>query len=293
MSRKIPMDRLSRRTFLTTTALAAAGATLPVNLWASATKREFPLASVGLQLYTVRSLMQQSPRSALEQVAAAGYTLVETAGLYGLAPPAFRALLDAAGLRSPSGHYPLEQLETNSTQLFATARELGQEWIVVPSVPRAARASLAAYDALAARLDELGRRCRDAGFRFAYHNHDAEFETFGGGVPAYDTLLARTDPALVAFELDAYWAYKAGRDPVRYFERFPGRFALCHVKDGTAPPERRMVDVGVGVIDFRRLFAVSARAGLRYAFVEHDQPPDPVKSIRASREHLVQLLGSG
>lgn len=255
-----------------------------------ASDARFPLASVGLQLYTVRGPMQRDVAGTLAQVAAAGYPIVETAGTAGLDAAAFRAMLDRAGLRSPSGHYALEQLDTNADALFATARTLGQEWIVVASVPRAARATLADYSTLAARFNRIGARCRDAGFRFAYHNHDAEFETFGSGAPAYDTLLAQTDPALVAFELDAYWAYKAGHDPVRYFRRFPGRFALCHVKDGTAAPERRMTDVGAGVIDFGALFDGSSTAGLRYAFVEHDQPTDAFASIRASHEHLARLL---
>lgn len=250
-----------------------------------------PLSSIGLQLYTVRTLMERDVPRTLEQVAAAGYPLVETAGLYGLSPEAFRALLDRTNLRTPSGHYPAEQLEGTIDTVFATARTLGQQWIVFPWLAPSARpASLAAYEAFAERLNRIGQRCRAAGFGFAYHNHDFEFETFGGSAPAYDTLLARTDPALVSFELDAYWVYKAGHDPVRYFERFPGRFPLCHIKDGTASPARRIADVGAGVIDFRRLFAASKVAGLRYAFVEHDEPADPLASIRASHDYLARLL---
>jgi sugar phosphate isomerase/epimerase len=147
--------------------------------------------------------------------------------------------------------------------------------------------------ALAERFNHLGQQCRAAGLRFAYHNHNFEFETFGGAAPAYDTLVERTDPALVAFELDVYWAYKAGQDPLRYFERYPGRFALCHLKDGTAPPERTMADVGAGVIDFAGLFRRARTAGLRYAIVEHDQPKDAVASIRASHETIARLLRAG
>ena len=113
-----------------------------------------------------------------------------------------------------------------------------------------------------------------------------------GPVPGLELLLARTDPALVSFELDAYWAYKAGQDPVRLFERLPGRFSRCHLKNGTAAPARTMVDVGAGVIGFRRLFALSSAAGLRYAFAEHDAPVDALASVRASRDHLARLLGA-
>ncbi|GAC1659307.1 MAG: sugar phosphate isomerase/epimerase [Gemmatimonadaceae bacterium] len=250
----------------------------------------FPISAVGLQLYTVRTLMEQSIEHTLEQVAAAGYRVVETAGLYDHQATAFRALLDKNGLRSPSGHYGLDQLERSADGVFATAQALGQEWVVVPSVPEALRGSRAAYGELADRFNRLGEKCRAAGLRFAYHNHSVEFESLGGSSPAHEILLARTDAALVSFELDAFWAYKAGYDPARYLERFPGRFSLCHVKDGTAPPKRDMVDVGAGVIDFRRVFAASRSAGLRYAFVEHDEAGDPIKSMRASYNYLARLL---
>ena len=251
----------------------------------------FSLANVGLQLYTVRQLMQQNPERTLEQVKAAGYPIVETAGLYNMTPTAFRAMLDRVGLRTTSGHYPLEQFEKEGgAALFDMAKTLGQEFVILPSTPAAAHNSLAAYDALADRFNRIGEQARAAGLRFGYHNHNFEFETFGGSTPAYETLVTKTDPALVSFELDAYWAYKAGQDPVRYFERFPGRFSLLHAKDGTAPPERAMADVGKGVIDFNRLFSLAGTAGLRYAFVEHDQPTDALASIRSSHDHLARLL---
>jgi sugar phosphate isomerase/epimerase len=249
----------------------------------------FPLDHVGLQLYTVRTLVQQQGvEQTLAQVAAAGYKIVETAGLYNLQPAALRALFDRNGLRATSGHYPLDQVESGDA--FTTARALGQEWVVVPSIPQSIHGSLAAFAALGDRFNRIGEKARAAGLGFAYHNHNFEFETFGGTTPAYDTLLARTDPALVSFELDAYWAYKAGYDPVQYFERYPGRFKLCHLKDSTPAPEKAFADVGSGVIDYRKLFAASRVAGLQYAFVEHDQPKDALASIRASHDYLARLL---
>jgi sugar phosphate isomerase/epimerase len=288
-------QQMDRREFLRASATVAAavavgGAACSRARESVSTPRSFSLDAVGVQLYTVRTLMQQSVDGTLEQVARAGYRNVETAGLYNLPPAALKALLGRHGLRSPSGHYPLDQAE--SGEAIATARALGQTWLVVPSVPANLHGSRAAYVELADRFNRIGDSCRAAGLRFAYHNHNVEFETYGQSAPAYDVLLARTNPALVWFELDAYWAYKAGYDPVSYFERFPGRFSLLHVKDGTAPPARAMTDVGKGVIDFRRLFALSRTAGLRYAFVEHDQPSDALASIRDSYQHLARLLAA-
>jgi sugar phosphate isomerase/epimerase len=284
---------MDRREFLrvtgaATVAVAVGGTACSRNGETVSAPRPFTIENVGLQLYTVRTLMAQSVENTLAQVANAGYRLVETAGTYNLSPADFRTVLGRHGLRSPSGHYALEQVESGDA--LNTARALGQTWVVVPSIPQPLRRSPAAYVELADRFNRIGERCRAAGMRFAYHNHNFEFETLDGNAPVYDTLLARTDPAVVWFELDAYWAYKAGQDPVAYFERFPRRFSLLHVKDGTAPPERAMVDVGKGVIDFRRLFALSRSAGLRYAFVEHDQPSDALASIRDSHDHLARLL---
>jgi sugar phosphate isomerase/epimerase len=288
-------QQMDRREFLrvtgaATVAVAVGGAACSRAAETLSAPRQFSIENVGLQLYTVRTLMAGSVEGTLAQVARAGYRLVETAGTYNLSPADFRTMLGRNGLRSPSGHYSLEQAETGDA--MATARALGQTWVVVASIPQPLRRSRDAFVDLALRFNRIGERCRAAGLRFAYHNHDFEFETLGATAPVYDTLLARTDPATVWFELDAYWAYKAGQDPAAYFERFPGRFALLHVKDGTAPPARTMVDVGKGVIDFRRLFALSRTAGLRYAFVEHDQPGDALASIRDSHDHLARLLAA-
>lgn len=300
---------MDRRTFLrvsgaagVTAALTGTACARGVSLGASSASSArdgasrgdaFPLSRVGVQLYSVRKAMQQDPERALAQVRGAGYDLVETAGFANVSAGAFRAMLDRAGLRTSSGHYPLEQFEQGGSAVFANAATLGQEFVVLPFLPTAVRGSRDAYAALADRMNTFGARAKAAGVRFAYHNHDFEFATFGGGAPAYETLLARTDPALVSFELDAYWAYKAGHDPVQLFERFPGRFALCHLKDGTAAPDKKMAEVGGGVIDFARLFARAGGAGLRYAFVEHDEPVDAIASIRASHEYLSRLLPGG
>ena len=92
-----------------------------------------------------------------------------------------------------------------------------------------------------------------------------------------DLLLAETDDSLVRFEIDLYWICKAGRDPLDYFDRRPGRFPLCHVKDMTANGD--MVSVGAGTIDFAEIFARSPEAGLHHFFVEHDNADDALASL--------------
>jgi len=100
-------------------------------------------------------------------------------------------------------------------------------------------------------------------------------------------LLQNTDPDVVKIEMDLYWIRKGGKDPLDYFRRWPGRFPMVHVKDMTA--DGQMADVGAGAIDWRAIFAHRREAGIRYYFVEHDEPADPIASICASFTYLNHL----
>ena len=249
----------------------------------------FTLAQVGLQLYTVRDAAGKDLDGTLAQIAAAGYRLVETAGLYGRSAADLRALFDKHGIRTSAGHYPLGDAEGKADETFATAKALGQEFVVIPWLEPSQRTA-ETFGSLPSRLNKIGEQARAAGLKVAYHNHDFEFETFGASTTVMERLLANTDPALVSFELDAYWAFKAGREPAEVVARYPGRFTMLHLKDSTAAPEKSFADVGKGVIDFRRLIDAAQRNGLRYAFVERDVSPDPIASIRASHAYLATVL---
>jgi sugar phosphate isomerase/epimerase len=268
------------------TASAGAGAS-----GAAATRAAggFTLAQVGLQLYTVRDAMAKDLDGTLAQIASAGYKLVETAGMYDRTAADLRAMFDKHGIRTVSGHYPLADLEKAPDTMFATAKTLGQEYVTVPWLDPSLRTA-ETFGSLPSRLNKLGEQARAAGLKIAYHNHDFEFENYGASTTVMERLLANTDPALVSFELDGYWAFKAGREPAELVARYPGRFTLLHLKDSTAAPEKSFADVGKGVIDFKRFIAAAQRNGLRYAFVERDVSPDPIASIRASHDYLATVL---
>ena len=133
-----------------------------------------------------------------------------------------------------------------------------------------------------------GPMAHAAGMRFAYHNHDFEFKAIDGTRP-YDILLNETDPSLVDFEMDLFWVVYGGANPLDLFNQYPKRFPLVHVKDSSGPPDKKMVDVGQGTIDFRSIFAQGDKAGIKHYFVEHDQPADPIATIRNSYKYLHAL----
>ncbi|HZD05489.1 MAG TPA: TIM barrel protein [Longimicrobiales bacterium] len=246
-----------------------------------------PPDRIGLQLYTVRDLMADSVEDTLALVAGVGYREVEFAGYFERDPAALRVTLDGLGLRAPSTHVGLADV-TDPGPVLQTASTLGHRWIVVASLPRDRTASLDGWRRAADELNRAGEAVAAAGHGLAYHNHAAELEPLEGTVP-YDLLLERCDPELVRMQADLYWMRAGGADPVAYFERWPGRWPSCHVKDMDA--DGGMVAVGDGVIDFPALFAHAARAGLEHWFVEHDEPGDAPAVIERSYRYLATLGG--
>jgi sugar phosphate isomerase/epimerase len=153
---------------------------------------------------------------------------------------------------------------------------------------------------VAETFNRAGAAAKKAGIQFAYHNHHFEFAPVGGKLP-YELLLEECDPALVKMELDLCWISAAGKDPLDYFKRYPGRFPLVHVKGlskkpaaGGATPIQDVMpdlsDVGTNdVIDWKRIFARADQAGIKHYFVEHDVPKDPYDSLKASYSYLTTL----
>lgn len=197
-------------------------------------------------------------------------------------------MLKRHAVTAPSGHASHEQLVSDLDAALASANELGQQFIVCPWIDEDQRRSLDDWKRIAQSFNRIGEQARRVGLAFAYHNHDFEFRPLGGQIP-YDVLLVETDPALVRFEIDLYWATKAGRDPLAYLQKYPKRFPLVHLKDMAA--DRSITEVGHGMIDFRRILAEAERAGMVHCFVEHDDPKDPMRSIETSLGHLRQLRG--
>lgn len=245
-------------------------------------------SAIGLQLYTIREFMEKSVTDTLKLVAGIGYQQVEFAGYFNQSAKNIRALLDGEGLSAPAAHISLEQLQNHLEKVIEDALVVGHQYLVLPYLTEEQRGrDIAGYQRLAADLNHFGERCKQAGLRLAYHNHDFEFFAVQGGTP-YDTLLQETDPALVWMELDLYWTVKAGLDPVALFNKHPGRFALWHVKD--MDKSGNFADVGQGVIDFKSIFAFGSVAGLQHHFIERDQTENKITTINQGFQTMSNIL---
>jgi sugar phosphate isomerase/epimerase len=181
-----------------------------------------------------------------------------------------------------------------------SAKTIGQAYIVNPWIPEELRKTDDDWKRAAETFNRAGEASKKAGIQFAYHNHWFEFLPVNGKLP-YDTLLELCDADLVKMELDLCWITVAGADPLKYFDRYPGRFPLVHVKDVKTLPKVStggaqnfgdtvdLTEVGHGIIDWKRIFAQSEKAGIKHYIVEHDHPAKPLESIKISYEYLNKL----
>ena len=298
----------SRRNFIQKTGIAALTAVLSPSIISSALANSADKAAVskiGIQLFTLRDQLQKDVKGVITKLAEIGYKQVETfygyggpESFWGLDAKAFKSLLNENGITTPSGHYNATAFLTKGgnddvlKRQIETAATVGQKYYVIPALPPDVRKSgtLDDYKEMAAKFNHAGEICKTHGLELGYHNHNFEFEN-QGGTTGYDILLKETDPSMVTFELDLFWAVNSGLDPVKMFDEHPGRFKLWHVKDMDKADKSVFTEVGTGRIDFKTIFKNAKTSGLKYIFVEQDVIKiDPYQSITQSVNYIKNSL---
>ncbi len=292
------LHAMNRRTFLETAGTVAAATLMSSRLgWAAA---DHKVDRIGVQLYTVRDLMKDDFDGTIAKVAAIGYKEVEFAGYFDRTPQQVRAVLDKNGLKAPSTHVQYDELDAKFPSVIEASKTIGLTYIVCPWIPEELRKSPDIWKQASEKFNRCGEQCKKAGMQFAYHNHWFEFLSVNNELP-YDQLLKQCDPDLVKMEMDLCWITAAGADPIKYFNEYPGRFPLVHVKDlkqlpkiTTGGPQNfgdtvDLTEVGSGIINWKRLFAHAGKAGIKVYIVEHDHPKEPLASIKTSYEYLEKL----
>ena len=256
----------------------------------------------GLALYTVRDAMGVDAKATLKSVAETGYKNVEAAGYkdgkyYNMSPEDFKNYLAELNLTPISTHQSDINID-DADVMFADAKAAGFEYFVVPIPPMGlfkyfqetqSMGMTGGAENLAKILTALGKKSEKAGLKLLYHNHDFEFMEDKDGVVVIDYLLEHLDPKYVNFQMDLYWVTKAGADPVAYFNKYPNRFKLWHVKD--MDDEGRFAPVGTGNIDFARILENKELSGMQYYFVEQDKTFDmtPLEAIKISHKGIKEI----
>jgi sugar phosphate isomerase/epimerase len=244
---------------------------------------------LALQLYTVRDACARDFLGTLREVAAMGYPAVELAGLHGHEPARVRDTLDQLALRAVSAHVGLDRFEQDLAGVTAELLALGCEFAVVPWVPEPLRRPEAMAQ-LVAKFHRWAAALKGEGIIFAYHNHDFEFRG-DPGATLWDLMLAESDPALVSFELDVFWAAYAGHDPAAVLGRAIGRVPLVHLKDMEADGKRD-APAGAGTLDWPAIIAAADAGAARRFITEQDHPRSPLEDARRAYELMAARAGT-
>ncbi len=269
---------LTRRSFLSSSAGAAAALALPSGILAPSWAKESMTQSIGVQLYTLRSLMENDVAGTLASVGAAGYQEVEFAGYFDQSFTNILRWLADSGLSAPSAHVQHIDFKNRFDAALEAAIALGHKNLFLSWLPPEDR-TVRRYNEIAELLNKNGEKAQKAGIQLGYHNHEFEFEDLGG-VRGYDILTANTDAQLVKFELDLYWLRVAGIDPASLISTHSGRFPCVHIKDYGI--DGNIVDVGDGLIDYGTLYPVLKSAGVQHFFIEHDSTKNPILTLERS-----------
>jgi sugar phosphate isomerase/epimerase len=244
---------------------------------------------IAVQLYSLRNLQMPFPEL-LAEVAAIGYTGVETIGTHNLSADEMKSLLRKNGLRACSTHVALKVLQSDLDGVIAFNQAIGNQVIVLPFLaPEDRGATGSAWTQLGEQLNLIGQRCSAEGMQLLYHNHAFEMENIEGKL-AIDWMMEAASAVNVGFEMDLAWVARGGVDGVELLGRYQGRCPRVHCKDlapaGENEDQMGFADVGHGTLDWSKLLPAAKKAGAEWYIVEHDLPKEPLVSVRRSFEFL-------
>lgn len=234
---------------------------------------------ISVQLWSLRELTATDFAGTMKQVAAIGYTGVETAGYGNLDAAAAAEAVKTTGLRCSGMHVGMDRLRGDLTQVVLEARMFGTNHVICPWMHHALFDSADAAAQIGVELNGIGAALRGFGIRFHYHNHAGEFTVIDGR-PAFDWLLDAAAPANLGCQADVYWVRAGGKDPAAFIREQGRRIRLLHLKDE--------MEIGSGPVDFPAVFAaVESIGALEWYVVECEKHrKDPLDSVQRSYAQL-------
>lgn len=276
----------TRKEFLVNSVLLTGGSLLLPALADGEAKK---VKNVGIQLYTFRNELAADVLGTLRKIAALGIKQIETAKsskghYFGLTPKEMKQTCKDLGMTLRSGHV---HIDDKWKQTMDEAAESGQEYVICSTMPTSGQTA-DNYKKVAETFNKAGEECKKLGLKFGYHNHEYEYESQNGQV-LYDILLDNTQAELVHMELDLGWVIVAGKNPLDYFNKYPGRFPLWHLKDMDLV-KKHSVEFGKGKLDILTMLKNSKQSGLQYIFVEQEEyASTPLESMQYNMDYLKKI----
>ncbi len=277
---------MQRRTFLTKTGLA--GLALGLSSFSKSTLLQPAGNPFGIQLWTVKELMNQ-PKETLTYLASVGYKQIESCDLgktiyWGMTPKEFKTLMDDLGMKMVSAHCDVSK---DLDKKAEDAASIGMDYLVCPYI--GPRKTAKEFYEIAEKFNQMGEICAKHGIRFAYHNHDYSFMPVQDEIPI-EIFIKNTNPKLVDFELDIYWAVYAGVDPVSFVAKNQPRIALSHIKDlWVHDSKKESCNLGAGTINYKKIIPELKQIGLKYTIVEQEAfTQNPIKeAVKIDAQYMM------
>jgi sugar phosphate isomerase/epimerase len=276
---------ITRRNLLQSAAAVSASTLLPM--------RGNPLGMpIGCQTYPVRKMIARDFPGTLKQLSAAGFQAIELcspvgyseSGFGGLAKysgPELRGILTDMNLKCESSHFSIQELRKDLPGRIAWAKELGLSQLMVPSLDGPKHPTMDDVKRAADEYNKMAEQTAAAGMQQGLHNEDFELTTVDGK-RTYDLLFELLDPKLVKMQFQVS-TISEGFDAAEYFNKYPGRFISMHVQ-GWDAKSRKIVPVGEGTLDWKKIFTAAKTGGIKNYFVEME-----LGMMRASVPYLKHL----
>ena len=256
------------------------------------------LKTAGVQLYTLRTIIDEKPLEVLKALEEMGFRECEVTqnNMDKIWDSLQQTKLKPVSLHLDTAMFTRDQAKLPTA--LEDAKKRGFSFVVCPYIAPQDRGGVDVIKRLAETLNKAGEMCAKSGLKLAYHNHAFEFEPAGAGT-LLDVLMNTSDPKLVTLELDIMWSHVGGVDPVSILQKYGKRVALMHLKNvaaGVGPqfhekvPHEVFREVGNGAVDIPGVLRAAVKAGVQHYFVEQDQTPgSPLDSLKQSYAYLQQL----
>lgn len=233
----------------------------------------------GIQMFSIRDMAEHNYENALRIAAEAGYKSIELAGTFGNSAKNVRLWLERYGLECFCAHVGKNMLVEDFDSTVGYYKELGVEYIVIPTLPMRNQLEL---DSAIELINYFQKKLETEGMRLAYHNHDMEYIQYDNGSYAHKELEQRTS---VDFELDTFWTLCGGFDPIVEMQRLRDRIKFIHLKDGFVDA-RLSTAIGLGKMPIRDIRAMAIKLGFEIIIESEGLQPDGASEIIQCMQHL-------
>ena len=265
--------------------LTLIGASVAQGAFAAATAPK-----IGIQLWSVKDEIKADFEGTLTKVAAAGFEGVEFAGVFGRFAddaPGLKAFMEKTNLKCAGAHVHFEDLAPEKIDATAAFyKTLGCRNLVISMDKRGASAAESAD--MAKQLTGLAAKLKPLGMRTGYHNHAQEMVGEFGKTP-WD-VIAKNTPKESVMQQDVGWTTVAGKDPVAYVKKYPGRTYSTHFKAKFGPGETGTPIIGMDRTDWAGLSkVVRSVGGTEWIIVEQEEYPNGMGQLESATASLKGL----